>query len=151
MVTIAVIGILAAIAAPSMTSMVHGGRMSGAASELTAALQLARAEAIRRNVPVTVCATDGSNSTSTDCNDSTTWAKWATINRSESTTLADRILRNEVTPQGVQISGPARIVFRPSGLIDAQQTVNICTASGRRVLTVMISGVVSAANDNGAC
>jgi type IV fimbrial biogenesis protein FimT len=55
----------------------------------------------------------------------------------------------------VQISGPAAgIVFRPSGLIDTQQTVTVCMPTtspnqNQRVLTVMVSGVVTTTKVDG--
>jgi type IV fimbrial biogenesis protein FimT len=59
----------------------------------------------------------------------------------------------------MQVSGPAAgIVFKPSGLIDSQQVLNVCMpttkpADNQRVINVMVSGVVSVskANGSGAC
>ena len=48
MVTIAIIGILAAIAMPSFQSMIQANRVQSAASEFQAGLAMARAEAIKR-------------------------------------------------------------------------------------------------------
>lgn len=144
-VTMAVIGILAAVAVPSMTSLVRVGRLNGAASELTTALQLARAEAIRRNAQITACATDGSESNITDCVSSASWGKWAILNRGETTNKEDRVLRTEVVASSsVQISGPSGgIVFRPSGLIDDSQQLEVDVDDNKRYICVQISGVVT--------
>ena len=48
MVTVAVIGILALVAVPSMTSLINNSRAVGQTEELESSLQLARAEAIRQ-------------------------------------------------------------------------------------------------------
>ena len=56
MAVMVVIGVLATFAVPGITGMVNNSRLSGQASELAATLQLARSEAVRRNVPVEVCA-----------------------------------------------------------------------------------------------
>lgn len=48
MVTVAIVGILAAIAMPSFQSMIQANRIQSAAAEFQAALALARAEAIKR-------------------------------------------------------------------------------------------------------
>ncbi len=150
MVTLAVAGILAAIAAPSMTGLLNANRLSGAAGELTATLQLARAEAIRRNARVTVCASaDGLT-----CSNTGNWARWI-IHGTDNATGTDEVIRDQTPSGSVQISGPAAgIVFRPSGIIDAQTTVTACVPvsnppQNRRVVTVMISGTLATTSENG--
>lgn len=73
MMAVAVAAVLLALAGPSFQQALNGSRLSSAASELTAAVQLARSEAIRNNRRVTLCrSTDGSacNTTSSD------WTGW---------------------------------------------------------------------------
>ncbi len=52
MVTVAIIGILAAIAVPAYTKMLERNRLKGAAEALYNDLQLARTEAVKRNLDV---------------------------------------------------------------------------------------------------
>lgn len=154
MVVVAVVGILAIIAVPSMSALMNANRLNGASGELIAALQVARSEAIRRNARVTVCAsTDG-----TTCSTSGAWAQWI-VHGNDNATATDEVIRNDRPTGSVQISGPtAGIVFRPSGIIDTQATVVACLpvtnpAENRRVVTVMISGIInsSATNGGGTC
>lgn len=56
LVTVAVMGILVAIAAPNFTTMILNQRADGLAEELSAALQLAKTEAVKRGGRVTLCA-----------------------------------------------------------------------------------------------
>ena len=157
-VTVAVIGIIAMIAVPGMQQLINGNRLSGAAEQLSAALQLARSEAVRRNAAVVVCATDGSVSATTACQASGTWTNWAVLDTSKND-AGDRVVRSEAFASGIEVTGPvAGIRFRPSGLIDSQQNVTACLpttkpADNQRVLTVMVSGVVTTAraNGGGAC
>ncbi|MFC3658969.1 GspH/FimT family pseudopilin [Luteimonas notoginsengisoli] len=150
MVTLAVAGILAAIAVPSMTAMLNANRLSGATGELTAALQLARAEAIRRNTRVTVCA----SANGLTCTNSGNWARWI-IHGADNSDGADEVIRDQRPSGSVQISGPpAGIVFRPSGIIDAQTTVTACVpvsnpSNNQKVITVMISGTLATTSRNG--
>jgi type IV fimbrial biogenesis protein FimT len=150
MVVVAVVGILAIIATPSMSALVNANRLSGAAGELTSALQVARSEAIRRNARVTVCA----STNGTTCTNSTAWTRWI-VHGNDNATSTDEVIRDDAPAGSVRVSGPAAgIVFRPSGLIDAQATVTACLpvtqpAENRRVVTVMISGIVSSSNYNG--
>jgi len=55
MVTLAVLGILATLAAPSFQNLIRSTRLSTAANDLSSAMALARAEAIRRGARVTLC------------------------------------------------------------------------------------------------
>ena len=54
-VTMAVVAILAALAAPSFTSLINSNRLTGAANDVVAALQVARMDAIRRGESVVLC------------------------------------------------------------------------------------------------
>lgn len=67
MVTLAVLGVMMAIAIPSFRYVQNSSRLSAAANELVATLQLARMEAIRSNARVVVCA----SSAGTACDNST--------------------------------------------------------------------------------
>ena len=50
----------------------------------------------------------------------------------------------------MQITGPTGgIVFKPSGMIESQQSVEVAKSTEKRCITVLISGVVSVAK--GAC
>ena len=70
MVVVAILGILAAIAVPSFKSTIDSNRRAAYATQLLEDLALARSEAIKRGVRVTVCpSTNGSS-----CADSTSWA-----------------------------------------------------------------------------
>lgn len=55
MVTVAIAAIFATIAGPSMVKVIRGNRIQTEASSLVADLQLARNEAIKRGLTVTVC------------------------------------------------------------------------------------------------
>jgi len=55
MVSIAVLAIIAALAAPSFRAIIENNRLTSQANELVTALAFARSEAVRRRTPVTVC------------------------------------------------------------------------------------------------
>lgn len=54
MVTIAIAGILAGLAIPSFTSIIASNQLTTSANELVTALNLARSEAIKRGIQVTI-------------------------------------------------------------------------------------------------
>lgn len=64
MVTVAVLGIVAAIAAPAFGRMISHNRLTAGGNEMVGALQAARAEAISHRASATLCpSADGANCT----------------------------------------------------------------------------------------
>jgi len=65
----AVVAILAGIAIPSLRQFAASSRTTAATNSLVTALATARSEALRRSIPVSVCA----STDSLTCSNSTTW------------------------------------------------------------------------------
>lgn len=150
MITVLVIAIVAAVALPSLGWMAKVARLDGQSDELITTLQMARAEAVRRNARMTVCGTtDG-----TTCASTTTWTRWIIRGRDNISGTTD-VIRDTSASGDVQVSGPAAgIVFRPSGVIDSAVTLTACIPTSlppenQRALAVMVSGVVTKTNYNG--
>lgn len=74
MVTVAIVAILAMFAAPNMQSFFTRNRLATQSNSMISAFSLARSEAIKRGVRVTVCPTDDPNSATANCAPSTNWA-----------------------------------------------------------------------------
>ncbi len=64
MVTIAVVSILAAVAAPNVQTLIKNNRVRSVTDEFTSSMYQARSEAVKRNNLVTMCA---SNATQDNC------------------------------------------------------------------------------------
>jgi type IV fimbrial biogenesis protein FimT len=62
MVTVSIVAILGALAAPNFQTMIQANRTRTVASELMATLNLARSEAARRGQPVSVCRSSNGSS-----------------------------------------------------------------------------------------
>jgi type IV fimbrial biogenesis protein FimT len=58
MITLAILAIVVTLAVPNMGRLIQDNRLTGAANTFVADLNLARSEAMRRGVTVTVCRTD---------------------------------------------------------------------------------------------
>ena len=150
-ITVAVLGILAAVAVPAMTALVNGGRLSGGTEELTASLHLARSEAIRRNRPVTVC---GGTAGSDDCAASTAWTQLL-VRHDEGSADDPAVIRRYELSDALQLDSSAReIRFRPSGTINASRTLSVCLPTNYptqniREVTVLIGGGVVTAKSSG--
>jgi type IV fimbrial biogenesis protein FimT len=70
MITIAIAAIILAIAVPSFTQVIKNNRMAGQINELVSSLNLARSEAVKRGLSVTVCKR---NAAGTNCNAAGQW------------------------------------------------------------------------------
>ena len=87
MVVVSILGILAAIAAPSFTPMIERWRVRQATEDLQSTLYFARSEAIKRGGDVSVSAKDGAD-----------WSSgWQVLNGTD-------VLQNTDAPTGVTVS-----------------------------------------------
>ena len=78
MVTVAILAILAALAAPSVGIFISRSAMRGASTDFTLSMQRARAEAINRNQCVAICMS--SNGSSCDAGGSNWGVGWIAYN-----------------------------------------------------------------------
>lgn len=85
LVTIALMGIMAAFAIPSMNSFVANARLNNRVEQLANLFRFAKAEAVRLNAPVVVCGvtirSDGRSNGQCGAVNSTGWFAYADINR----------------------------------------------------------------------
>lgn len=140
MVTVAVIGILALVAVPSMTSMISNSRLRGQTEEVTASLQLARSEAVRRNQRITACASGSGVACAASAN------RFVVFWQDPSNAANTELIREIALSSNTQVSGDAAgIEFRPTGLISSggAQQMQVTVSDGTRYVCVQISGVVS--------
>lgn len=144
MVTCAVIGILAVVGLPAMNWMINAGRLQGHTSDISAALQMARSEAVRRNASIRVCGS--SNGAACDGN----WANMLTMVVSNSEVLQVTAVR---PPVQLRASANA-ITYRANGFTTAASfTVCLPTTYPRqnqRILSVTAAGKVSTAKADGS-
>ncbi len=80
MVTVSVAAILLAVGVPNFSDMVKNNRMATTANELVGALNLARSEAIKRGVRVTVCKSAGGATCTTSGNWEQGWIVFTDLN-----------------------------------------------------------------------
>ncbi|HVL10043.1 MAG TPA: GspH/FimT family pseudopilin [Burkholderiaceae bacterium] len=139
LITVIVMGILAMIAIPSLTSFVVTQRTRNASMDLASAIVLGRAEAIKRNATVTVTANDGA------------WSQGWTVAAGAETvrTYADYRGLDVTSADGSSmaigndgrlLSGPMSFLVRPEA-----------TSSTTDVICVLVSGTGRVASHKGAC
>jgi len=78
LVVLAIVGVIMGLAVPNFGLYIRNSRLTGAANDLLGSMTLARTEAIKRQVPVAVCATSDPDEATPTCNDGpfTAWVVW---------------------------------------------------------------------------
>jgi type IV fimbrial biogenesis protein FimT len=136
LIAIAILAILIALAQPVLTSVINGGRLSGAGNELLATMQSARIEAIRRNARVVVCASNNADSSTPTCasgaGSRTGWisfvddgggapanARNTAFNAGETLLRANAMTDNLQVLNSTNVAAAQAVVFRSDGLARA--------------------------------
>lgn len=144
--TVSILSILMVAVAPAFTTLVNNNRLSSAANEMVGSLQLARAEAMRRNARVVICRSENADATSPSCVTSKgNWSGWIAFvdsDRDGEFDATETLIRRHSLGGPVYvlasdaISGAKdRVVFRPDGraktsdhaLLNAK--IGVCVAS----------------------
>lgn len=135
-VTIAVVGILAAIATPSFSAMIANSKAKGIATDLYFDLAKTRSEAVKRNMDVTLSPSDDG------------WKKGWTIYPSNQ---EDNVLEDHsISGANVSVSGPGSVKYNSSGRIGGSVSFEIeatvGSASANACVTVSLSGLPNVKN-----
>lgn len=100
LVVVAVVGILAAIAAPNLSDMVRRQRLKTAAFDVFSSLNLARSEAIKRNRQVSMRPNGGD------------WARgWLIAD------AAGNVVKEQQGWEDLALDGPGQVVFSSNGRV----------------------------------
>jgi type IV fimbrial biogenesis protein FimT len=149
MIVVAIVGILAAIGAPSFQDMLNQTRASGLANELAASLNLARSEAIKRGTQVSVCKSGNITAASPTCSTAANWQNgWLVfVDTSTSGTFDGTDTRLKV---GQPSNSSAAITFNnnsdnyisylPSGSSTSNGTLSICVGGIQRSIIIISTG-----------
>lgn len=167
-ITLAVLGVLMAVAIPSFRYVQNSGRLTGTANELVANLQAARMDALRRNGRVVFCASADGAACSTD-RASGGWLAFADADGDNTVDAGEEILLTYRAPPPVTLLANAAVTdgviqFRSDGLARDKTgallsgEVRICIpttqpAQNIRNVRVDAGGRVRVVSDtgNGAC
>ncbi len=151
MVTIVVVAVLLTIAVPSMREFILSSTLTSYANDVVASTHLARSEAFKRNIPVSMCVSANGTSCTTG-NWSQGWVVFLNPNRNATIDAGDTILQRRQVPSGTGLSitstGGATLHFDPTGVDVTETTVTICqntptAGSQERVVTMSATGRTS--------
>jgi len=119
MVTIAVLAILLAVALPSYQQMIANGRTRTIAESFRAGVDLARAEAMRRNLPVSFAVVSSACTASTS---ETNWVVFRGTACSDATTI--QRFDSGASGAGVTVdSGNTQVTFGGMGMVAASNPI----------------------------
>ena len=152
MVVLAIAAILATLAVPSFRSTIQNNRVATQANELVSTLQLARGEAVKRGLWVTVCiSTD--QATCTGTNWASGWIAFVDVNSTGNVDAGDTLLKvsgvldggSTLTSNG--FTNATRVQYQPSGFSSGSAgtfTLSIpgCTGNEVRAINVASTGRV---------
>jgi len=123
MVVIAIAAILVALAVPTFSDLMAGLRAKSTASEIFATLAKARSDALARNGNVTLSPK------------SSVWSNgWQVLDP------ASGVLDDRGAVAGASVSGPASVIYRPSGRVQGSTVPSfVVNASGSSVVYWCVS------------
>ncbi len=155
MITIAVVSIVLIVAAPRFDRTVVNNKSVAIANDFVAALNFARAEALKRNSFVTLCPrNDDNNGCGTD------WAKgWLVVSDTAASQSLTPVVSNDAailrrfdlsTTNSMYTFNPTRdyIRFASLGVLGGTSAVSLklsvshCTGSAARIITVSLAGMI---------
>ena len=167
MVAIMVLSILLGIAVPSFRDAALGSRLTGYANDLVAGVQIARSEAIKRNAPVTLCASEDGETCGTDAGWEVGWVVLApprdvpvldedglpevdADGDPVFESVTDVLQRQQPLAEEFRVTGAGgieAITFQPTVVGVTPATFTVCRASPvgkqERVVTISVSGNAS--------
>jgi type IV fimbrial biogenesis protein FimT len=151
MITVAIVSILAGIAIPSFREMLRQNRATSLANELAASLNLARSEAIKQGVQVTICKSGNITDASPTCSTTDDWQDgWLIfVDKSTAGTVdaGDTRLKIWQPSNATAVITPDTIFsdyisYLPSGMSKNSGNIDICVDGAKRSVDISLTGRV---------
>lgn len=151
MVTIAIAGVLLAIAVPNFRDFIINNSISAQANDFVSGLALARSEAIKRGTSVRVTAAGADFSSG--------WTIWVDANGNTSIDAGEALREHEALKSGFTLVGSgftndAEIQYRSTGIINSTTSgvFTLCYSGYTgRLISVSVTGRVSTAKTASVC
>ncbi len=126
-ITMSMISILAVIGVVSFRTMIHRGKIGTAAREFVASANLARSEAVRRSMPVTICRSSNGTSHTTSGDWDLGWIVFADADGDATVDAGDEILQvHGAIGGGTKMLGPPNVItYNSRGLPAAGGTIAV--------------------------
>lgn len=142
MLTVAIAGILAAIALPGYNTMVKNNCMTNSANTFVTNMQLSRSEAVKRRQSIRMTSINGAGSNEWGAG----WTIWQDADGDTVLDAGEEIRREDINCGAMtmdETGDDTEFVYKPTGFIDSGATIDICddrTAERGRQITILLSG-----------
>ena len=150
LITVSILAILLAIAAPSFRDLIQSNRTQTIANDLTTALQFARSEAVKRNVKVDICRRNQNA-----CADATDWGNGWLVKINGGAALR---VWEAVGGQNTVTGPDETLTYRPNGLLtkdsdddDIPFTVAFANCTGKTQYTIGLTATGRVTSTKGTC
>lgn len=151
LITIAIAGVLLAIAVPGFRSFIVNNSISAQTNDFVSGLAVARSEAIKRGIRVGVKAAGADFSSG--------WTIWADMNGNTTLDSGEALRVHEALKSGYTLVGTGftkttEIQYRPTGIIDSTTNgvFTLCYSGYKgRLISVSATGRVSTTTTASAC
>ncbi len=160
MTTIAVAGILLAIAIPSFQTMTYNSRLTAQVNDMVSAMNIARSEAIKRNGTISFCR--AADATTTDCvTDAGNWTNWivrtsgGTVIRRGSVDTYGSTVKVTSDLDADTISFASDGLARTAGVLVSDNKITVCSSklntNNTKTLDVSAGSRISITASTGTC
>ncbi|MFA5242202.1 MAG: GspH/FimT family pseudopilin [Sulfuricella sp.] len=149
MITIAIAGVLLAIAVPSFRDLIINNSISTQANDFISGLALARSEAIKRGTSVRVTAAGADFGSG--------WTIWVDANANAAIDAGEALREHEALKTGFALVGSgftnnAEIQYRSTGTSDSSGVFTLCYSGYTgRLISVSLTGRASVAKTASVC
>lgn len=141
LIVIVIVAIAAAVTVPNFGGMMQRSQANGMRYSLFNAMQLARNEALKRKLPVVVCASEDQD----DCSNNTRWDQgwiiFVDADRNDQLDNGEQILERHYGEGQLEIgaANDGIVIFQPNGMVDSPLTVGFCPEIESSARTVAVT------------
>jgi len=151
MVTLVVATILITVAVPGMRGMIESNKVVSAANSISSVMNLARSEAAKRSVNVTVCASNDSDQPTPGCAGASWqvgWVVWADLDKDGNFDSPGEVIQvGSALPASTNITATVTsIAFDSTGFASGANTWKVCDSGSGNVgyeVKLLVSGALS--------
>ncbi len=147
MITVSVFGILAGIAAPSLSGLIEQQRTLAAISSLTTHMAMARTAAITRNRRAVLCPSSDGSQCRADTDWSGGWMLFMDDDGNRKPDVSEEVLRVDLSPTShhlrvVSTTGRQQLRYLPDGRsAGTNLTISICNGKGELLGAVIVNNM----------
>lgn len=156
-VTLSIVGIMAAIALPSYVMFIQNSRVVAQANDLVTSLNYARSEAVKRWQQVTICPGTAVGCAVDHANWATGWVVFVDNNADGVPDAAASVLRvktESLEGGNTLIGADVTLTFSSSGTASVANTINLCDVRGAaegRAVAITIMGRIKSTKPAVVC